>query len=49
VLGRPSAPVQVLALQSVPGFDGIRVPSRYLMLVACFLAVLVGSASPLLC
>ncbi|HKW02375.1 MAG TPA: hypothetical protein VJN96_21305 [Vicinamibacterales bacterium] len=26
----------------VPGFDGIRVPSRYLMLVACFLAVLAG-------
>lgn len=26
----------------VPGFDGIRVPARYLMLVACFLAVLAG-------
>lgn len=26
----------------VPGFDGVRVPSRYLMLVACFLAVLAG-------
>jgi len=26
----------------VPGFDGVRVPSRYLMLVACFLAVLSG-------
>ncbi len=26
----------------VPGFDGIRVPARFLMLVACFLAVLAG-------
>jgi hypothetical protein len=26
----------------LPGFDGIRVPARYLMLVACFLAVLAG-------
>jgi hypothetical protein len=26
----------------VPGFDGIRVPARYLMIVACFLAVLAG-------
>jgi len=26
----------------VPGFNGIRVPARYLMLVACFLAVLAG-------
>ena len=26
----------------VPGFDGIRVPARYFMVVACFLAVLAG-------
>ena len=42
-LGRPlGAGPYYWLLQYVPGFDGIRVPSRYLMLVACFLAVLAG-------
>ena len=42
-LGRPvgTGPYYWL-FRYVPGFDGIRVPSRYLMLVACFLAVLAG-------
>lgn len=29
-------------MQYVPGFDGLRVPARYLMLMALFLSVLVG-------
>ena len=42
-LGRPlGAGPYYWLFRYVPGFDGIRVPSRYLMLVACFLAVLVG-------
>jgi hypothetical protein len=31
-----------LLLEYVPGFDGLRVPARFLMLMACFLAVLAG-------
>ena len=31
-----------LLMQYVPGFDGLRVPARYVMLVALFLAVLAG-------
>jgi hypothetical protein len=31
-----------LLLEYLPGFDGLRVPARYLMVVACFLAVLAG-------
>ncbi|MFI5179321.1 MAG: hypothetical protein ACHQO8_12185, partial [Vicinamibacterales bacterium] len=32
----------------VPGFDGIRVPARYLMLVACFLAIIAGLGAAVL-
>jgi hypothetical protein len=41
--GRPvgHGPYQLL-FAYVPGFNGVRVPARYLMVVACFLAVLVG-------
>ena len=31
-----------LLLEYMPGFDGLRVPARFLMLVACFMAVLAG-------
>lgn len=31
-----------LLVRVIPGFDGVRVPARYLMLVALFLAVLAG-------
>jgi hypothetical protein len=39
--GLGAGPYAVL-LAFVPGFDGLRVPARFLMLVACFLAVLAG-------
>ena len=32
--------------EHVPGFDGLRVPARYAMLVTLFLAILAGSAPP---
>jgi hypothetical protein len=41
--GQPISPGPYAWLVSfVPGFDGVRVPARYLMLVALFLAVLAG-------
>lgn len=41
--GRPvgHGPYQLL-FAYVPGFNGVRVPARYLMVVACFLSVLAG-------
>ena len=32
--------------QYVPGFDGVRAPARFLMIVALFLAVLAGLGAP---
>ncbi len=41
--GRPIGPgVYDVLYRFVPGFDGLRVPSLYFMILACFLAVLAG-------
>ena len=43
-LGRPvdiASPYRWL-LENVPGFDGVRVPARFAMIVACMLSVLAG-------
>jgi hypothetical protein len=46
--GRPFAPGPYALLQTyVPGFDGSRVPARFLMLVALFVAVLAGFGAAL--
>jgi hypothetical protein len=43
VMGRPMAAGPYgLLFEYVPGFDGLRVPARYLMLVTLFIAVLAG-------
>ena len=43
VMGRPMATGPYgLLFDYVPGFDGLRVPARYLMLVTLFMAVLAG-------
>jgi hypothetical protein len=43
VMGRPMATgLYGLLFDYVPGFDGLRVPARYLMLVTLFVAVLAG-------
>jgi hypothetical protein len=47
--GRPLAPGPFALLQDwVPGFDGLRVPARFFMLVALFASVLAGFGAALL-